>query len=57
MEIIIGILTLVIGIIIFNLYHKMFDISYFGFGAIFKEIFVIGFISVIIAMLIVGMFI
>ena len=41
-------LSIIASIIIFNIYHKIFNVAYFGLFAIVKEIFAIFLISLFI---------
>lgn len=42
------IISIILTIVIFNLYHKMFNITYFGFTGLMKEIVVMFVISMFI---------
>lgn len=43
------ILAIIVGFIVWAMYHKIFSVAYFGMGAFFKEIwvcFIIGYVVV-----------
>ena len=39
---------IIIGAFIYSIYHKVFDITYFGLGSFGKELFIIAIISLLI---------
>lgn len=51
MEVVIGILTIIYGIIAFIIYHKMFDVYYFGAQGCMNEFFWCLVVGVVLAIL------
>lgn len=48
MNIFLGILTLIAAFFVWKVYHNLFNVAYFGFNSIIKELFVCWIIGVII---------
>lgn len=41
--------AIIIALVLRGLYHKVFDVTYFGFGAFIRELFIFFVIGIIIA--------